>query len=630
MTKPKPAVKSSTRSVQSHPRNTRAGTPGTGKKAFFLTTPGLLILILVITFLAFLPSLSNLFITTWDDNLYVTENPLIRHLGWVNIKGFFTTPINGTYVPLPLLTWALEFKLFGLNPFPFHLDNLLLHLFCTSLIFYLFLQLRLPGVFAAFGALLFGIHPMHVESVAWITERKDLLFSVFYLGSLIAYIKYISSGKKKVTYLVSALVFFIISLFSKIQAVSLPLCLLLLDYWFDRPVKWTLLWEKIPFFLLSIGFGLAGYYILQQSHTIDIHDKFSLADRILLALFSFSAYIFKLVMPLNLSAYYPLPVTPGQALPVWYYLNLIFIAGFAIVVYRSARKTKAVVFGSLFFLFNVMFLLQVVRAGQAYQADRFTYVPYAGLVFLAAWAAEKYAIRNTATKNVITGLAIVFTLFFFSSTFARNRVWKDSITLWNDVIGKFPGRIPTAYSNRGISWSELGQMDKAITDFTEAIRIDPKSRDAYASRGNAYGSLGQWNEEIADCSKALEIDPKCATAFCNRGIAYCNTAQWDKAITDLTAAIAIDPKYVKAYSTRGVAYGNTGQWNKEIEDCSIVIGMDPDHAKAYYNRGIAYSNLGLWEKAMADFSSAVRIDPGYTKAISARDMAYRKLQEEKK
>ena len=142
----------------------------------------LLLVILLVTFFAFLPSLANHFITTWDDNIYVTDNPLIKHLNWESIKGCFTTSKNGTYVPIPLLSWALEYKLFGLNPLAYHLDNLLLHLFCTTLVFYFFHLLRLPVIYAATGALLWGIHPMHVESVAWVAERKDLLFALFYLG----------------------------------------------------------------------------------------------------------------------------------------------------------------------------------------------------------------------------------------------------------------------------------------------------------------------------------------------------------------------------------------------------------------------------------------------------------------
>jgi tetratricopeptide (TPR) repeat protein len=630
MIKPKPIPQKVKEPVNIQKRTDQSKKLLQHKQDFFHKRLVLLIIILIITFIAFLPSLSNQFIKTWDDNVYVTENPLITHLNWESIKGFFTTPKNGTYVPVPLLSWALEFKLFGLNPFPYHLNNLLIHLLCTSLVFYFLILLRLPVMYSALGALLFGIHPMHVESVAWVTERKDLLFSMFYLGSLITYIKYIFSENRKTIYFLLTLFFFAFSLFSKIQAVSLPLCLLLLDYWFNRPLKLKLLWEKIPFFVLSLGFGLTGYFILQHLQVIDIHDKFTLPERILLGLYSLSAYIVKLIVPLHLSAYYPYPVTPGKALPVLYYLNPIFLLSIAVLIFLTTHKTRAIVFGVLFFLFNVMFLLQIVRAGQAYQADRFTYISYIGLLFLAVWVARKFAVRNKSSQMVITGLALVVTIFFFSNTYARCKDWKDSITLWNDVIEKFPQKIPTAYSNRGVSYSDLGQSDKAIADFSEAIEIDPKFRDAYASRGNAYGNLGQWNKEIADCSRAIEIDPKCVIAYSDRGIAYCNLGQWDKAITDFSRAIVIDPNYIKAYSNRGVAYGNLGQWNKEITDCSKAIEIDPNHAKAYYNRGVAYSNLGQWDMAIADYSRAIKIDPNYTKAYSNRDVAYRKLHNEKR
>jgi tetratricopeptide (TPR) repeat protein len=625
MIKPKPIPKKGKGPVQKQQRISQPKNLLRQKKDFFPERTVLLIIILIITFIAFLPSLSNQFIKAWDDNVYITDNPMITHLNWESIKGFFTAPRNGTYVPVPLISWALEFKLFGLNPFPYHLNNLLIHLLCTSLVFYFFILLRLPVMYAALGALLFGIHPMRVESVAWVTERKDLLFCVFYLGSLIAYIKYILSENRKPMYFLLTLLLFVFSLFSKIQAVSLPLSILLLDYWFDRPLKLKLLWEKIPFFVLSLGFGLAGYFILQHLQVIDIHDKYIFYDRILLGLYSLSAYIVKLIVPLNLSIYYPYPVDPGESLPVLYYLNPVFLIIIALLIFLTNRKTKAVVFGVLFFLFNVMFLLQFVRAGQAYQADRFTYVSYIGLFFLAAWAAHKLANRNKSDRMVIAGLAVVVTAFFFSNTYARCKDWKDSITIWSDVIEKFPSKIPTAYYNRGLAYSNLGQWDKAIADYSNAIGINPKYTDAYSNRGIAYKNLGQWDKAIADYSRAIEMSPKYDKAWYNRGLAYYTLGRWDMAIADYSEAIGINPEYTEAYNNRGVAYNDLGQWDKAIADYSRAIGIDPDYKDAYSNRGIAFRNHGEWDKAIADFSRVIEIYPKYTDAYNNRGIVYSTL-----
>jgi len=629
MTKLKPFLVKEKRSIHKTRKISQQNTLPGVKAGLFNKHIILLIVILIITFLAFLPSLSNQFIKTWDDNVYVTENPMITHLNWKTIQESFTTQRNGTYVPLPLLTWAVEFKLFGLNPFPYHLDNLILHLLCTLLVYWLFRLLRLPGIYAALGAFLFGIHPMHVESVAWITERKDLLFSLFYLGSLITYVKFILSKNGNLKYLLLTLLLFVLSLFSKIQAVSLPLSLLLLDYFFDRPLKLNLLYEKISFFFFSLIFGLGGYYILQTLGGIDIHDPYTLSERVLIGLFSLSAYLVKLITPINLSCHYPYPIVSGNTLPILFYLNLVFLLGLAILVYLSARKTKAIVFGSLFFLFNVIFLLQFLRAGEAFQADRFSYLSYIGLFFIVAWAAHKFSNRNKFSQIIIISLVLIGTAFFFTNTYARCKVWKDSITLWDDVISKYDNA-PVAYDNRGVAYGDLGQWEKTLDDFSKAISIDPNYAKAYYDRGVAYGNLEQWDMAITDFSRAISIDQKFADAYSSRGNAYSKSGQLDKSIADFSTAIRFDPQNAMAYYDRGNARSNLGQWEEAIEDYSKAILINPEYSLAWSNRGAVYGNLGQLDKAIADFTKALEIDPNNDKAYANRNLACQKLQNQKR
>jgi len=587
----------------------------------------LLIVILIITTLAFLPSLSNQFIKTWDDNVYITDNSLITHLNWESIKECFTTQKNGTYVPLPLLSWAVEFKLFGLNPFPYHLNNLLLHLLCTSLVFFFFRLLRIPLIYASIGALLFGIHPMHVESVVWISERKDLLFSVFYLGSLITYIKFILSENKKRLYFLLTLLFFALSLFSKIQAVSLPLTLFLIDYWFERPLKLKILYEKIPFLILSIIFGLGGYFLLQNQGGIESHDPYPLFERILIGAYSFSTYLIKFIVPINLSCHYPYPVTPGAIVPFIFYLNPLLLLGLAILVFLTAKTTKAIIFGSLFFLVNLIFLLQIVRAGEAYQADRFSYISYIGLIFLVIWTGHKFAIHNNANRRFLAILAMVVFTFFFTSSYARCKIWKDSLTLWTDVIRNYDNA-PVAFDNRGVAYGELGQWEKTIPDFTRATAIDQNYAKAYYDRGVAYSNLGQWEKAIDDFSRTIEVDPKYTDAYSNRGNAYSKLGYFEKASADFSSTISIDPRYAIGYYNRGNAHSNLAQWNEAIEDYSKAIAIDPNYSLAYSNRGAVYGNLGQFDKAIIDFSKAIDIDPSNLNAYSNREAAYRRLESE--
>jgi len=228
------------------------------------------LLVLILTFFALSPVLKNGFINTWDDEKYVTSDPIIQAPGLSGVGAMFTHQVNGSYVPLPLLTFAIEYHLFGMNPVPFHVTNLLLHLLCTFLVFRLLLMFRLDLRMAAFGALLFGIHPMHVESVAWITERKDVLYGAFYLTSLLMYLKHLQTPRGN-RYLLLCFLFFFLSLLSKIEAVTLPLVMLLFDYFENRKLHWRRVTEKWPFFHFSLLIGLIGIFIIYRVGIREAH-----------------------------------------------------------------------------------------------------------------------------------------------------------------------------------------------------------------------------------------------------------------------------------------------------------------------------------------------------------------------
>jgi tetratricopeptide (TPR) repeat protein len=594
----------------------------------------LLSLVLIITFIVFLPTLSADFIETWDDGVYVTDNTTIIDLKWQNLKAFFTEPQNGTYVPLPMLSFALEYKVFGLNPLPFHLNNLLLHLLCTAFAFYILRLLRLPVRYAALGALLFGIHPMRVETVAWVTERKDLLFSVFYLGAIITYIKFILSEKGKLRYFTMTLVLFVFSLFSKIQAVSLPLALLLLDYYLDRPLKMKLIWEKIPFFALSLGFGILGYFILQQAGSLEINEKFSLFERILFGLFSLSAYLLKLFAPLNLSAFYPYPIKPGESMPFLYYLAPLFLLLLAALVYLSAKKTKAVVFGSLFFLVNIMFLLQILGAGQGYQADRFTYIPYLGLFFLAAWAAQHYTERSKAAQPLLIVLVVGFSVFFAAATYARSGVWKNSLSLWTDVIEKYPGKIATAYSNRASSYRKAKQPDLALADYNVAISLDRRDGTSRMNRGNIHFDAGRDSLAFQDYRAALLLkmnknkeQTEIHKLYGNLGAIYGRRGVYDSAFYYLDLSLATDSTFAAAWMNRGLTNEVMGRWENAIADFSRYLRYNPDDEKVHSDIGVCYQNLGKFRESLYHFDRCVALKPATGFYYLNRSYSYNALKE---
>ncbi len=519
------------------------------KESLFENPVFLVILILLLTFITFLPSLKNGFIATWDDSPYLLDNPIIRQLNFASIKAMFVNQVNVSYVPLPLLSFAIEYHFFGFAPIPFHVTNLILHLGCTCLVFYFFRLLKLDNIYAALGALLFGIHPMHVESVAWITERKDLLYSLFYLSSMIFYILNILRNERSWKLISLSILFFILALFSKIQAVTLPLSLLLIDYYFQRPLKLKLIIEKIPLFFLSFIIGMVGILIINKQIGFQINESSPFYQRIFLGLFALSAYLLKFLAPFYLSAIYPIPFSSNQTLPLIYYLSPLFLLLVGYGVYKSAKDTKAIIFGSLFFLFNIIFLLQFIGAGVTYLADRYSYIPYIGLSFILAWTVEQAVKKSYKYKpHLVFSMFTLCTIFIFL-TFNRCQVW-EGVQLWNDVIKKYP-EYPTGYNNRGLEYQKLGQMDRAIDDFTKTLEIDPNNFKAYANRAITYGDMGQWDKQVDDCSKSIEINPNNQTTYSNRGLAYENLGDWESAIKDYTIVLKYNPNTKEAYLNRG-------------------------------------------------------------------------------
>jgi protein O-mannosyl-transferase len=561
--------------------------------------------VIILTFIAFFPSLKNEFMPTWDDNAYVTGNSIIRDINLQSVRHMFTKQVNGTYVPLPLMTYAVEYKLFGLHPLPYHITNLLLHLLCTLLVFQLFRLMKINIFFAAAGAILFGIHPMRVESVAWIAERKDVLYSVFYLAALVTHVKFIRAGEEGKKLYRLTLLFFFLALLSKIEAVTLPLSLLLIDYFMERPLKIKLLVEKIPHFLMSLLFGCLGIFILYRVGLLVVNKQVGFTDRLFYGLFTLNMYIVKFIFPYLQSAVYPYPVKPGNILPLFYYLNPLLTVGIGILVCKTARYTRAVVFGALFFLVNVFFLLQFVAAGSAFLSDRYTYIAYTGLIFITVWSLERLIQKRRAWRPLVVSGMVTYIIVFMILTFNRCEVWKNGETLWTDVIEKFPGQNVAAYSNRGITYTNSGQWDNALADFAKAIAIDPKYPVSYTNRGIVYGNLGQPEMAIADFTRAIEIDKKYSLVYHNRGVAYGTIGQYDKAVSDLKKAIKFDPKYVSAYNNLSIIFCQKNQNDSAIMTCVEGLKINPKSAQLQASLGNCYLAKGDIGDASVQFKKCL-------------------------
>ncbi len=585
----------------------------------------LVVLFLVITFACYLPVLSSDFIPTWDDNAYIVDNAMIRSLSPTAIKAMFTSQVGGTYVPLPLLSYALEYKIWGLNPLPFHVTNLLLHLLCTFLVFRILRSLKLGLLYAAAAAMIYGVHPMGVESVAWVTERKDLLYSVFYFGSLLLYIYYIQASARKHIFFGLSLVLFVLALFSKIQAVSLPLVLLAVDYYFKRTGWLKIVFEKTPFFILSLVFGVAGIFVLRSVGALKINEIFTLSERIFFGIYSLSAYLLKFIAPTTMSALYPYPGLSGQTLPVIYYLSPLFILLLSFAVYLTAGKTRSVVFGALFFLLSIVFMLQIFGAGQGFMADRYIKVPYLGLVFLAGWGMEQIKEKFKSWLPFLWLIFAFYSVFLMVSTYQRCKVWKNGETLWSDVIQKYPVRDSRPYACRGLYYRAEKNNEKALPDLNTSLMLDRNDAEIMLMRGNIYFDKGRDDSAYLDYTRVLKIKMDNALGLGNLGAIYVKRHQYDSAVYFLTKSLELDTSIAVSYANRAVAYGGMGKTEESIDDFKHYLVLKPDDERVCMSIAIAYQSSGRFQESLGWFDKAISIKPDFGNYYYFRSQSYKKL-----
>jgi protein O-mannosyl-transferase len=620
--------------------------------------------VLALTFFAFLPTFQSDFVN-WDDNLNIGDNKYINALTFSNISKIFSTTIIGGYNPLSIFSFAIERAIFGEANLSLiiHTDNLLLHLVNVYLVWRIVGEMGFNKWSAIGVALLFGIHPMRVESVAWATERKDVLFGAFYFAAILQYIKYLKSESYGVLSRPFLMVFglFILSLFSKIQAVSLPLSLLALDYFFQRPLNFKLIFEKIHFFLSAFAFGLVSIYLLKNAKTIgDDVTLYSGFGRIIIGFYTYAVYLGKFIFPWVMSPLYPYPTE----LPLEFYaFSLLFVASIAGIIWAYRKGMTHLVFGWVFFFVNFIFVAQIVAAGQGFLADRFTYISYLGFFFiLAAYTEGSLFSRKMddtnaeiATKGVFGRIStqesptsfvktafVGYALMCFIMTFNQTKVWNNGEVLWtkalevadksatawqnraryyndknerakaladlNVAISNDPTKAAESYNSRGKIYTDMGDPNRALLDFATALNIKPTLAEAWANRGNAYGQIGKLDSALADITKALQIDSNLTSAYLGRGNVYGIMGRFDASIQDLTKALELDNKNVDALLNRSITYHDMKQIDKALADTEAYLLLKKDNATMWLNRGLLKSELGRHADALPDFDEAIRIN----------------------
>ena len=390
-------------------------------------------IILLTTFLIYYKAITFNLLMVWDDPIYISHNDHIKDFSWGNVKLLFTNYYVNNYHPLTMLFYAFEYKMGSGHTAIFHLSNILLHLINTYLVYVLIMRISSKNGFVAIiTAAFFAVHPMHVESVAWVSELKDVLYTFFFLLSLIVYTDYLKSNN--LIQLFAAGTFFILSCLSKSAAVILPLVLMLFDYYLGRKYSWKTFAEKLPFFAISIVFGMVA--IQSQKGAIqDMAPSMSFIEHISIVSFSFVTYLYKAIIPTNLSAIYPYPIEIGKVLPMMYYLSILLIPSVLFFGLYSLRWGKDFVFSFLFFTLSIMLVLQVFPVGAATMADRYTYVPYIGVFYMIGKFFDHLSVR--VNRNYI--LIFLSLSFFVFSSVSNTRIkkWKNDKTLFSDAKNKY-------------------------------------------------------------------------------------------------------------------------------------------------------------------------------------------------
>ena len=574
--------------------------------------------LLLITLLAFSPSFQNEFVN-WDDNYYITENPYVQDFSPTNIKKMFTSFMVGNYHPLTMLSLSFNHAVSGNHPFSYQLVNILLHLLNVFLVFY-FIQLMSKGKtwIALVTAFFFAIHPLHVESVSWISGRKDVLYTAFFLGALIAYYRYLQS--KKSTLLIAVVFWFLLSALSKPSAIVLPVVLLLLDYWYGR--EWEIKWliEKIPAFIIAILFGILT--LKAQQTAIEAFD-YSIIEKTMFGAYALLLYFIKAFVPFSLSCFHPYPLTTtASSLPLIYKIAPLLVIALLGLLFYTGRKSKVIVFGLLFFLINIVLVLQFITVSQTIIAERYTYLPYVGLYFILAYglyflmADKKWNFRFVSLFVLLAGLLFTY------MTFQQCRVWKDSKTLWTKAIETYPKTAAQAYYNRGLIYLEEQKLPQALSDFSKAINIKPDYVLAYNGRANVYQRGNDFLKAYKDYSSALQQGKNEYITLNNRGKLHFAAGKHQEALQDFSAAIKVKPAAANSYNNRGNVYFKRQEYDKAIEAYQKALSIQAHNFLAQANLGAAYLQQQKYEPALAHLNRAIELNPNYGQAYINRANLY--------
>jgi tetratricopeptide (TPR) repeat protein len=634
-------------------------------------------LVSLITILVYLPALQNDFVN-WDDNEYVYENPNIQSIGIKSIKWMLTAFHSANWHPVTWFSHAIDYAIWGLNPMGHHLTSVIFHGLNTILVVVLIThlirlrnensyQLGYSLIAGAITGLLFGLHPLHVESVAWVSERKDVLYAFFFLLSILMYIKYVSTQQgRKVLFYGLCLGFFILSLMSKPMAITLPAVLLILDFYpfrrFDIRLAFSshskILMEKLPFLGLSIVSMVLTVLAQQEVDAIKSLQSAALQDRIFIAFRGLIFYIYKMLYPKDLVPLYPYPSNVSIYM-VEYAVSIILVLGITACCFYLWGKQKIWLTVWTYYVITLLPVLGIIQVGDQAAADRYTYLTSLSPFLLIGLGVARLIDTGRNKKQFLVfrrlfSIVIVAAIFglLINLTVNQGKLWKNSITLWTRELQVFPSSAYMAYYKLGLLYRSQGLAEKAVENYRMAIKLYPTFTLAHYNLGNAYmsqglidkakkqyqivlelkpdfpdahynlGSIYQSQGLIDEAKKryqiVLELKPDFPEAYNNLGKIYKSQGLMDKAMEHYKIARKLNEALPESYNNIGAVYQYQGFIDKAIQNYKYALKLKPDFAIAHYNLGLAYQSKGLMEKADKHFGIAQRLNPTLLKGMKSQ------------
>jgi Flp pilus assembly protein TadD len=556
----------------------------------------------------------------FDDPVYVLDNPIVADgLTWTGVVRAFTTIQAGYWHPLTWLSHMVDIQLFGLRPGPHLLVNVLIHLFSTLLLFGVVARATGQAWRALFVAAIFAIHPLRVESVAWVAERKDVLSALCWMLALWVYVDYVKKPSRG-TY-VAAICLFALGLLAKPMVLTLPFVLCLVDVWpLGRVPPGSLTWrraaplvrEKIPFFVLSILAALTTLWAQDAGGAVKSLDLFPLGQRIANALVSYVAYLGMLLWPVNLAVFYPnVPVPAWQAAAAL--LVLTAISWFAV---RALPRRPYLAVGWFWYLITLFPVIGLVQAGLQSRADRFVYLPHIGLSLAVAWGIPAVVRSPRIRTRLLPVAATAVVLIYAWMAQAYLRTWRDSETMWRRALSVTTGNY-MAHHNLGVMLSAKGRTDEALAELEETLRIWPDFAEAHNTIGNLLAKRGDDASAIAHYRTALRLSPGFAAAHNNLGLALVRQGAIDEAVAHYHEALTLTPPFAAAHHNLGRALLLQGRTAEAEAHLREAIRLKPRYTDAHVSLGELLAGTGRTQQAASCFREALRLDPAHAKAQSA-------------